>query len=151
MLKAYSVLKVGDHVLFNAKNLHTSVVSAVYKTKLRSRYIGPFMVVAKKSLAYTLNLPPKLRTHPFFYVGLIKPYRDLSYVDPRALAPRTSALPRDVKSESGGQVEPQTEYDSSPVSEDGRDRLRASPDENSLSPARAGSEPKSRVDSSLRA
>ncbi|KAG3175873.1 hypothetical protein PC128_g17526 [Phytophthora cactorum] len=48
-------------------------LSAVFKTKLRSRFIGPFKVVAKKGLAYTLNLPKKMRTHPVFYVGLLKP------------------------------------------------------------------------------
>ncbi|EGZ20552.1 hypothetical protein PHYSODRAFT_250152, partial [Phytophthora sojae] len=33
-------------------------------------------VVARKGLAYTLNLPKKMRTHPVFYVGLLKPYQD---------------------------------------------------------------------------
>ncbi|POM71257.1 Hypothetical protein PHPALM_12194 [Phytophthora palmivora] len=47
-------------------------------TKLRPRFIGPFKVVAKKGLAYTLNLPKKMHTHPVFYVGLLKPYRDPS-------------------------------------------------------------------------
>ena len=58
--------KVGDQVLLNAKNLPTNVVSAVFKTKLRPRFIGPFTVVAKKGLTYTLKLPRKLRTHPVF-------------------------------------------------------------------------------------
>ncbi|KAG2805226.1 hypothetical protein PC129_g17823 [Phytophthora cactorum] len=49
-------------------------VSAVFKTKLRPRFIGPFKVVANKAPAYTLNLPKKMRTHPVFYVGLLKPY-----------------------------------------------------------------------------
>ncbi|KAE9027097.1 hypothetical protein PR003_g12828 [Phytophthora rubi] len=70
--------EVGDLVLLNAKNLPTHAVSAVFKTKLRPRFIGPFKVVAKKGLAYTLNLPKKMRTHPVFYVGLLKPYRDPS-------------------------------------------------------------------------
>ena len=61
--------KVGDQVLLNAKNLPTNLVSAVLKTKVRPRFIGPFTVVTKKGLAYTLNLPRKLRTHPVFYVG----------------------------------------------------------------------------------
>ncbi|KAG2836446.1 hypothetical protein PC129_g13219 [Phytophthora cactorum] len=65
--------EVGDLVLLNAKHLSTHAVSAVFKTKLRSRFIGPFKVVAKKGLAYTLNLPKKMRTHPVFYVGLLKP------------------------------------------------------------------------------
>jgi hypothetical protein len=68
--------EVGDLVLLNAKNLPTHAVSAVFKTKLRPRFVGPFTVVPKKGLAYTLNLPKKMRTHPVFYVGLLKPYRD---------------------------------------------------------------------------
>ncbi|OWY91819.1 Pol Polyprotein [Phytophthora megakarya] len=39
--------EVGDKVLLNAKNLPTHAVSAVCKTKLRPRLIGPFTVVAK--------------------------------------------------------------------------------------------------------
>ncbi|POM67057.1 Pol protein [Phytophthora palmivora] len=74
-----SVLRhVGDLVLLNTKNLPTHAVSAVFKTKLRPRFIGPFKVVAKKGLAYTLNLPKKVCTHPVFYVGLLKSYRDPS-------------------------------------------------------------------------
>ena len=68
------------------KNLPTKVVSAVFKTKLRKRFIGPFTVIAKKELAYTLSLPCKLHTHTVLYVGLIKPYRDPSHVDLEALA-----------------------------------------------------------------
>ena len=67
--------KVGGQVLPNAKNLPTKLVSAVFKTKLRPRFIEPFTIVAKEGLAYTLNLPCKMRTHPLFYVGLLKPYR----------------------------------------------------------------------------
>jgi hypothetical protein len=39
-------------VLLNAKNLPTHAVSAIFKTKLRPRFVGPFTVVAKKDLAY---------------------------------------------------------------------------------------------------
>ena len=63
----------------------TNVVSAVFKTKLRPRFIGSFTVVAKKVLAYTLNFSHILRTHPVFYVGMLKPYRDPSHVDVRRL------------------------------------------------------------------
>ncbi|KAG2778356.1 hypothetical protein PC129_g10300 [Phytophthora cactorum] len=62
--------EVGDLVLLNAKTPPTHTVSAVFKTKLRPRFIGPFKVVAKKGLAYTLDLPKKMRTHPVFYIGL---------------------------------------------------------------------------------
>ena len=70
------------------------------------------MVVAKKGLAYTLNLPRKLHTHPVFYVGLLKPYRDPSHVNFEALAPRHEALPSADESESGGQVEPPSGFES---------------------------------------
>ncbi|KAG3136055.1 hypothetical protein PI126_g17987 [Phytophthora idaei] len=79
--------EVGDLVLSNAKNLPTNAVSKVFKTKLRPSFIGPFEVVAKKGLAYTLNLPKKMRTHPVFYVGLLKPYQDPAQVSVEALAP----------------------------------------------------------------
>ena len=49
--------EVRNQVLLNAKNLPTNVVSAVFKTKLRPRFIGPVSVIAKTGLAYTLNLP----------------------------------------------------------------------------------------------
>ena len=81
-------------------------MSAALNTKLRLRFIGTFTIVAKKGLAYTLNLPRKLRTHPVLYVGLLKPYRDPSQVDWEALAPRKLALPQADASESGGQVAP---------------------------------------------
>ncbi|KAG3236190.1 hypothetical protein PI124_g18801 [Phytophthora idaei] len=83
--------EVGDLVLLNAKNLPTNAVSAVFKTKLRPRFIGPFKVVVKKVLAYTLNLPKKMRTHLVFYVGLLKPYQDPAQVSVEALAPGRQA------------------------------------------------------------
>ena len=72
MLKSEAVLKVrrGAQVLLNPKYRPTNVVSGVFKTKLRPRFQGTFTDVAKKGLAYTLNLPCKLRTHPVFYVGI---------------------------------------------------------------------------------
>ena len=86
------------------KKLPTNVVSAVFKTKLRPRFIGQFTVVAKKGLAHTLNLPRKLRTHPVFYVGLLKPYRDPSNVNSEALATGNRGLPSTVVSEPGGKA-----------------------------------------------
>ncbi|KAG3023552.1 hypothetical protein PC121_g14969 [Phytophthora cactorum] len=79
--------EVGDLVLLNAKNLPTHAVSVVFKTKLRPTFIEPFKVVAKKGLACTLNLPKKMRTHPVFYVGLLKLYRDLAQVSAEGLTP----------------------------------------------------------------
>jgi hypothetical protein len=62
--------------------------SAVCKTKVRPRFVGPFKFGAKKGLAYTLNLPKKMRTHPVFYVGLPKPYHDPSHVGSDEPVPR---------------------------------------------------------------
>jgi hypothetical protein len=86
-------------VLLNAKNLPTHAVSAVFKTKLRPRFVGPFTVVAKKGLAYTLNLPKKMRTHPVFYVGLLKPYRDPEQEGPQGLAPEVAEPQRLLESQ----------------------------------------------------
>ena len=110
---------VGDRVLLNAKNLPTNLVSAVFKTKLRPRFIGPFTVVAKKGLAYTLNLSSKLRTHPVFYVGLLKPYRDPSHVDLKALAPRQAVVPQIAASSPGFPAGPLSEAADAPASKDG--------------------------------
>ncbi|KAG4054269.1 hypothetical protein PC123_g10625 [Phytophthora cactorum] len=79
--------EVGGLVLLNAKNLPTPAVSAVVNTKLRSRFIEPFKVVAKKGLAYTFNLPKKMGTHTVFYLGLLKPYQDPAQLSVEALAP----------------------------------------------------------------
>ena len=115
-IKSY---EVGDQVLLNAKNLPTNVVSAFFKTKLRPRYIGPFTVTGKKGLAYTLKLPRKLRTHPVFYVGLLKSYRDPSHVNLEALAPTTRAVPRIAVSESTSPTEPRSEFVHAPALEGG--------------------------------
>ena len=111
--------KAGDQVLLNAKNLPTNVLSAVFKTKVRPRCIGPFTVTAKNGLAHTLNLPRKLRTHPVLNEGLLKPYRNPSQVDQEALAARKLALPQAAASESGDQVAPPSVSDSSQTSTDG--------------------------------
>ncbi|KAG4036874.1 hypothetical protein PC123_g27557 [Phytophthora cactorum] len=91
--------EVGDLVLLNAKNLPTHAVSAVFKTKLRPRFIRPFKVVAKKGLAYTLNLPKKMRTHPVFYVGLLKPYQDPAQV---SVEPQAAGRQRVVELQDAG-------------------------------------------------
>ncbi|OWZ04387.1 hypothetical protein PHMEG_00023716 [Phytophthora megakarya] len=70
-----------------AKNFPTHAVLTDFKMKLHPRFIGPFTVVAKKGMAYTLDLPSKMQTHPVFYVGLVKPYRDSNYVSSEELAP----------------------------------------------------------------
>ena len=79
--------EVGDEVLQNAKNLPTNAVSTVFKIKLHPRFIGPFTIIAKNGLAYTINLPRKLCTHPVLYVCLFKTYHDPSLVNQKALSP----------------------------------------------------------------
>ncbi|GMF15577.1 unnamed protein product [Phytophthora fragariaefolia] len=107
---------VGGLVLLNAKTLPTHAVSAVFKTKLRPRFIGPFKVVAKKGLAYPLNLPKKMRTHPVFYVGLLKPYQDPARVE------LTTSSPAGGMSQDSGLAEPpagspagQSDHDGNPI------------------------------------
>lgn len=73
--------------------------------------------MAKKGLAYTLNLPRKLRTHPVFYVGLLKTYLDPLHVDFEALAPRLLALQPDAASEQRGQAKHQYEFGHTPFPE----------------------------------
>ena len=128
--------EVGDQVLLNAKNLPTNVVSAVFKTKLRPRFIGPFKVIAKKGTAYTLNLPRKLRTHPVFYVAMLKPYRDPSQIDAKALAPSPLALSRDEASAPTCQADPAFGSDSLPGTQAGSSSS-ASPHEGSAPPEQA--------------
>ena len=94
------IYEVEDQVLLNAKKLPMNVVSAIFTKNLRPHFIVSFTVVAKKGLAYTLNLSRKLRTHPVFYVGMLEPYRNSSHVDVEALAPRKPAVPQDVTSGS---------------------------------------------------
>ncbi|GMF37901.1 unnamed protein product [Phytophthora fragariaefolia] len=129
-LASYSV---GDLVLLNAKHLPTHAVPAVFKTKLRPRYIRPFEVVVKKGLMYTRNLPQKMQTHPVFYVGLPKPYQDPARVRLEDLGSRASATrlegepssqraaPRG-RSQDSDRVEPlagrpagQSDHDGSPI------------------------------------
>uniref|UniRef100_H3GD69 Integrase catalytic domain-containing protein n=1 Tax=Phytophthora ramorum TaxID=164328 RepID=H3GD69_PHYRM len=84
----WSVFKVlGTRLDMSTADHRQTDVSAVFKTKLRPRFIGPLKVVAKKGLAYTLNLPKKMCTHPVFYVGLHKPYGDPARVSAEALVP----------------------------------------------------------------
>ena len=86
--------KLEDQALHNIKKLLTNVMSDVFKTKLPPRFIRISMVVAKKRLSYTLNLPRKLRTHTSFYVVLLKPYWDPFLKRLEVIAPMKVAVPR---------------------------------------------------------
>lgn len=77
-------------------------MSAVFKTKFCPLFIGPLKVIAKKGLVYTRYLLRKLRTHPLFYVVLLKLYHYPSIVDlgGRGIVPRRRKLPQKDESSS---------------------------------------------------
>uniref|UniRef100_A0AAV1US51 Integrase catalytic domain-containing protein n=1 Tax=Peronospora matthiolae TaxID=2874970 RepID=A0AAV1US51_9STRA len=64
----------GDLVLLSTVNLPKHVVTNLGSSKLLPKYIGPFRVLHRLGNAYTIELPRKMRTHPTFYVGRLKPY-----------------------------------------------------------------------------
>jgi hypothetical protein len=66
--------EVGDLVMLSTQNLPEHAVTALGSSKLLPRYIGPFRVLRRRGLAFTLDLPSALRTHPTFYVGRLRPY-----------------------------------------------------------------------------
>ena len=64
----------GDLVLLSTVNLPKHVVTNVGSNKLLPKFIGPFRVLHRKGNAYTIELPRRMRTHPTFYVGRLRPY-----------------------------------------------------------------------------
>ena len=85
---------VGDQVLLSVRNLPNDLVTALPSgSKLLPRYIGPFNVTEKiGALNYRLDLPTQLRTHPVFYVGVLKRYRD--FIPPDGRRPTTPSARR---------------------------------------------------------
>ena len=65
---------VNDLVLLSTVNLPKHVVTNVGSSKLLPKYIGPFRVLQRRGNAYTIELPRRMRTHPTFYVGRLRPY-----------------------------------------------------------------------------
>lgn len=65
---------IGDRVLLSTQNLPERLISHLGSSKLLPRFIGPFKVIKVNGDAYTIDLPKKLRLHPTFYVGRLKPY-----------------------------------------------------------------------------
>jgi hypothetical protein len=72
--KNKQVYKINDLVLLSTANLPEHAVSNLGSSKLLPRYIGPFRVVKCNGDAYTLDIPKRMRLHPTFYVGRLKPY-----------------------------------------------------------------------------
>ena len=66
--------KINDLVLLSTVNLPRHAVTNVGSSKLLPRYIGPFRVLHRQGSAYTIELPRRMRTHPTFYVGRLRPY-----------------------------------------------------------------------------
>ena len=70
--------KVNDLVLLSTVNLPKRVVTNVGSSKLLPKFIGPFRVLHRRGNAYTIELPRKMRTHPTFYVGRLRPYHQFA-------------------------------------------------------------------------
>ena len=71
--------KVGDKVLLSTKNLPAHAITNLGSNKLLPRYIGPFKIIEQiNPSSYRLGLPRRMRTHPTFYVGRLKPYHEAS-------------------------------------------------------------------------
>ena len=67
-------LSVGDQVLLSTEHLKLQEGQA---NKLRSKFIGPFLVnQVVSSVAYRLQLPATLKLHPVFHVSRLRPYKD---------------------------------------------------------------------------
>jgi hypothetical protein len=69
-----NTFKIGDKVLLSTATLPEHAVSCLGSSKLLPKYVGPFTVVHKRGDAYTLDLPTRMRTHPTFYVGRLRPF-----------------------------------------------------------------------------
>ncbi len=74
-------LEVGQEVLLSTENIR---LKSPGTHKLMPRYVGPFVIVARKgAVTYELQLPSSLKIHPVFHVSLLKPYhRNGSYQPP---------------------------------------------------------------------
>ena len=80
--------------------------------KLLPKFIGPFRVLRRIGNAYTIELPRKMRTHPTFHVGRLRPYHQYETSSGEEI-PCAQASPRDTcgrgadyKSESEARISP---------------------------------------------
>ena len=63
---------VGEKVMLSTKNL--KLLNQPSK-KFRFRYIGPYKILEKiSSQAYKLELPPNMKVHSVFHIGLLKDF-----------------------------------------------------------------------------
>ncbi|POM74599.1 Pol protein [Phytophthora palmivora] len=70
--------------------------------KLKHRFIGPFAVLARHGVAYTIDLPKSMATHPTFYVGRLKRYHDPLGPSPRTEEVQVERSPLRNEAESSG-------------------------------------------------
>ena len=60
--------------MLSTKTLPKAALPNTKSTKLLPRWIGPFEVLQRiGDLYYCLDIPSRMRLHPTFYVGLLKP------------------------------------------------------------------------------
>ncbi|KAF1326230.1 Pol protein, partial [Globisporangium splendens] len=104
--KNKQVYKINDLVLLSTANLPEHAVSNLGSSKLLPRFIGPFKVVKCNGDAYTLDIPTRMRLHPTFYVGRLKPYLPSGSADPT----RSSASDRADREASPLDCEEQTAH-----------------------------------------
>lgn len=85
----------GDKVLLSTDELPAEAVSNFGSKKLNPKFIGPFTiteVISDKS--YKLDIPTKMRLHPTFYVGRLKPYLEAASEDSQDTLSESSREPR---------------------------------------------------------
>ncbi|POM58900.1 Pol protein [Phytophthora palmivora] len=79
--------------------------TAKASNKLKHRFIGPFAVLARHGVAYTIDLPKSMATHPTFYVGRLKRYHDPLGPPSRMEGGQDENTPPRNEAESSGQPE----------------------------------------------
>ena len=66
--------KVNDLVPLSTVNLPRHAVTNVGSTRIRPTYMVPFRVSYRQGNANATEMPRRMRTHPTFYVGRLRPY-----------------------------------------------------------------------------
>jgi len=102
-----NVFKLNDLVLLSTRSLPADAVTQSGSSKLLPKYIGPFKVIRKCGNSYTLDIPRRMKTHPTFYVGRLRPYHQYPWkgigVSNEEAEPQLPlTLPQDVYNRSCG-------------------------------------------------
>jgi len=96
--RRHLMFKTGDQVLLSMKNTNNPVDRNRPTKKLTPRFMGPYTIIQVVSpVAYKLNLPETMKTHPVFHVSLLKPYQH----SPDEFARPTPPPPVIVESDTG--------------------------------------------------